>query len=54
MTDVCLFVGYPNKTKGRAFYNIHVEKVFVLTNTKFVEKDCKKPCTHACESSQIT
>ena len=33
-TELCLFVGYPKKTKGGYFYSPKDNKVFVSTNAK--------------------
>ena len=38
-TDVCLFVGYPNGTKGYLFYDPQEQKVIVSTNAWFLEED---------------
>lgn len=36
---VCLFVSYPKETGGDLFYDSKDNKVFVLTNVTFLEKD---------------
>ena len=38
-TEVCMFLGYSNETKGYLFYNHKDNKVFVSTNAKFLEDD---------------
>ena len=38
-TEVCMFLGYSKETKGYLFYNHKDNKVFVSTNTKFLEDD---------------
>ena len=38
-SQVCLFVGYPKKTRGGFFYIPNDNKVFVLTNATFLEED---------------
>ena len=37
--ELCLFVGYPKETKGGYFYSPKDNKVFVSTNTRFLEDD---------------
>ena len=39
---MCLFVGYPKRTRGYYFYNSEKQKVFVSTNAKFLEEDYMK------------
>ena len=34
-----MFVGYPKETKGGYFYSPKDNKVFVLTNARFLEDD---------------
>ena len=36
---MCLFVGYPKKTRGGFFYSPEENKVFVSTNATFLEED---------------
>ena len=36
---MCLFVGYPKKTRGGFFYSPDDNKVFVLKNATFLEED---------------
>ena len=36
---LCLFVGYPKETKGGFFYSSKENKVFVLTNVRFLEDE---------------
>ncbi|KAA0060254.1 gag/pol protein [Cucumis melo var. makuwa] len=38
-SKLCLFVGYPKGTRGGYFYDLKDNKVFVLTNATFLEKD---------------
>ena len=38
-SDKCLFVGYPNKTKGYYFYIPSENKVFVARNGVFLERE---------------
>ena len=38
-SKLCLFVGYPIKTKGGLFYDPQENKVFVSTNATFLEED---------------
>ena len=38
-TEVCLFIGYPKKTRGGIFYIFLEKKVIVSTNAKFFEED---------------
>ena len=35
----CLFVGYPKETKGYYVYNFTDNKVFVIRNGKFLERE---------------
>ena len=35
----CLFIGYPNESRGGLFYDPQDNKVFVLTNATFLEED---------------
>lgn len=37
-SEVCIFIGYPGKIKGYYFYSPQEKKVFVITNTTFLEK----------------
>ena len=37
--EVCMFLGYSKETKSYLFYNRKDNKVFVSTNTKFLEDD---------------
>ena len=37
-TEKCLFVGYPEETKGYYFYNPTENKVFVAQKTIFLER----------------
>ena len=41
-TQTCLFVGYPQGTRGYYFYNPKEQQVFVSTNVKFLEEDYMK------------
>ena len=45
-TEKCLFVGYPEETKGYYFYNPSENKVFVTSKAIFLEKEfvSKKNC----------
>ena len=38
-TEVCMFVGYPEGTRGGLFYSPSDKKVFVSTNVTFLEDD---------------
>ena len=38
-TEVCMFLGYSNESKGYLFYNHKDNNVFVSTNAKFLEDD---------------
>ena len=38
-TEVCMFLGYSKETKDYLFYNHKDKKVFISTNTKFLEDD---------------
>ena len=38
-TQVCVFVGYPKGTRGGLFYSPQDKKVFVSSNTTFLEND---------------
>ena len=38
-SKVCMFVGYPDGTKGGFFYSFEDQKVFVSTNATFLEHD---------------
>ena len=38
-STVCLFVGYSKETRGGLFFDPKLNKVFVSTNTKFLEED---------------
>ena len=38
-SEVCLFVGYPKRTKDDLFYNPNDQKVFVSTNVIYLEED---------------
>ena len=38
-SEVCLLVGYPKETRGYLFYSHKDNKVFVSTNSKFLEND---------------
>ena len=38
-SKLCLFVGYPKKSKGGLFYDPQENKVFVSTNATFLEED---------------
>ena len=38
-SDKCLFIGYPKETKGYYFYNAFENKVFVVRNGVFLEKE---------------
>ena len=38
-TEVCLFVGYPKGTRGGLFYSPKDKKIFVSTNTTFLENN---------------
>ena len=38
-SEVCMFVGYPDGTKGGFFYSPEDQKVFVSTNATFLEHD---------------
>lgn len=38
-SELCLFVGYPIGTKGCTFYSPDDKKMFVSTNTRFLELD---------------
>ena len=44
-TEVLFFVGYPKWTVGGLFYSHKDNKVFVSTNTKFLENDCMNDYT---------
>ena len=37
--ELCLFEGYPKEMKGGFFYSSKENKVFVSTNTRFLEDD---------------
>lgn len=37
-SEVCIFIVYPGKIRGYYFYSPQEEKVFVITNTTFLEK----------------
>ena len=37
LTKMCLFVGYPEGTRGGLFYSPQDKKVFVTTNATFLE-----------------
>ena len=37
-----MFVGYPKRTKGYVFYSPSDNKMFVSTNTRFLEEDFMK------------
>ena len=39
LSQVCFFVGYPKGTKGGLFYDPQDKKVFVSTNTTFLENN---------------
>ena len=41
-SKLCLFVGYPKRTKGYVFYSPSDNKTFVSTNAKFLEEDFMK------------
>lgn len=41
-TKIYLFVGYPKGTRGGLFCSLEDNKVFVRTNTKFLEEDYVK------------
>ena len=38
-SKLCLFVGYPKGTRGGYFYDPKANKVFVSTNSTFLEED---------------
>ena len=37
--EMCMFIGYPNGTRGGIFYNPKEKKVIVSTHTTFLEED---------------
>ncbi|EXB36808.1 hypothetical protein L484_007870 [Morus notabilis] len=39
MSELCIFVGYPQGTRGRLFYSQADQKVYVSTNATFLEHD---------------
>ena len=41
-SELCLFVGYPLGTRGYIFYSLTDKKIFVSTNTRFLEEDHMK------------
>ena len=38
-TEVCLFIGYPNSTRGGIFYNPRYKKVFISTHATFLKNE---------------
>ena len=38
-SKLCLFVGYPKRTRGGYFYNPKDNKVFISINATFLEED---------------
>ena len=41
-SELCIFMGYPNGTRGGLFYSHQDKIVFVLTNATFLEHDYMK------------
>ncbi|KAL0457646.1 UNVERIFIED_CONTAM: hypothetical protein Slati_0391800 [Sesamum latifolium] len=37
--SLCRFIGYPKETAGYYFYDLSEQKIFILRNTVFLEKD---------------
>ena len=38
-SKLCLFIGYPEESRGGLFYDLQDNKIFLLTNATFLEKD---------------
>ncbi|KAL0462658.1 UNVERIFIED_CONTAM: hypothetical protein Slati_0153400 [Sesamum latifolium] len=38
-SSLCRFIGYPQETMGYYFYDLSEQKIFVLRNSMFLEKD---------------
>ena len=51
-STTCIFVGYPNNSKGYKFYNPESNKMFISRDAKFLENSFGSNKVKATESSQ--